>query len=120
MHRMHADLVRAAGAQLHLEQRRKPAEELHDTEVADRRLAACVDFHRTLATDAQVRAQRRIDTLCAEFPLAADEHEIAFVEGVLAQQRMQRAQRRTLARHQQAATGVAVEAMHQLQRLFRP
>ena len=39
---VHADLVRAAGLERHLQQGRDPAEELHGTKIADRRLAAGV------------------------------------------------------------------------------
>jgi len=124
--RVHADLVRPAGEQAHLEQGRKVAEELHRAELADRLLAAGIHLHRAFAANAGIGAKRRIDALPAQFPLAPHQREVALVETlalactVLAQQGVQAAQHGALARDQQTAAGVPVEAMHQFQRLIGP
>ncbi len=76
-------------------------------------------LHRALAPDANVGAQRHIDALLAELPLAFDQREIALLDPPFAQQRVQRAQRRGLARHQQQAAGVAIQPVHQFEIFLR-
>ncbi len=96
-------------------QRRLLAEELHRLEHAGGLLAGGMRLHRSFSAHANIRAQRHVDAFLAELPLALHQREVAFLHLPLAQQRVQRAQRRGLARHQQQAAGIAIEAMHQLE-----
>src|SRR5207253_1966956 len=75
--RVYADLMSAAPAQRDLRQRRRPAEELHRTELADRGFAGSGRAHGALAADPRIGAQRNVDALGTEFPLAAHEGEVA-------------------------------------------
>ena len=78
-------------------------------------LPGLVRFHRALAAHADVGAQRHVDAFPAELPLALHEREITLLHLAVAHQRVQRAQRRGLARNQQQAAGVAIDAMNQLE-----
>ena len=87
---MDANLMRAAGQNFHLDERRQSAEELHRSELADRFFTADGDFDGALTADAQIGAQRCIDAFLAEVPLTFDEREITFFEPfTVAQTRMQ-------------------------------
>src|SRR6266403_1209100 len=112
-HRVAAHLARGGTA------RRRPAEELHRTELADRGFAGRARAHGTLASDPRIGAQWNVDALGTEFPLAPDEGEVALLETVRAQERVQAAQRARVARDQQAPAGIAVEAMHEFEGIVR-
>jgi hypothetical protein len=117
---VHADLVRATGLEHHLEQGGDAAEELHGAKAAHRRLATLGDLHRAFATDARIGAQRHVDALVAQVPGALHQGEVALLEAVLAQQRMQAAQRAATLGDEQTAAGIAVQAVDQFQRFLRP
>src|ERR1700679_579109 len=77
-------------------------------------------LHRTLAADAKVGAQGHIDAAAAMLPVPFDEREIALLEPSLAQQRVQRAQRACLARNEETAARVPVEAMDEFKGVLGP
>src|SRR5256886_17121087 len=90
--RVYADLMSAARAQRDFHQRRRPAEELHRTELADRGFAGSGRAHGPLASDPRIGAQRNGDALGTEFPLAPPEGEAALLETAPPEQRGQAAQ----------------------------
>ncbi len=76
--------------------------------------------HDALAALPQPRQHRRIDGLVSEPPPAGDQRGVVLLHPALAQQRMQHAQRRSRARHEQATAGIAVEPVGEFEWLFRP
>ena len=94
---VHADLMRAARVDRHLDERGALAD-LHRRERGDRRFTGSVRTHGALTADAQIRAQRHVDALAPQLPPAGDEREISLLELPLAKQRVQLTQGRWLAR----------------------
>src|SRR2546430_16172573 len=78
--RVYADLMSAARAQRDFHQRRRPAEGLHRTELADRGFAGSGRAHGALASDPRIGAQRNVDAPGNERPLAAHQRAGALVE----------------------------------------
>jgi hypothetical protein len=82
---MHADLVRAAGMDRHLEEGCATSKELHRPKIADGRFAVVADTHRSLAPHASVGAQGHIDPLVPEIPGALHQSEVALLDKSFAQ-----------------------------------
>ena len=116
---MHADLVRASGFELGLEQR-------------DRRIGAAAtpstrrkivrasrpslsDPDAPLAVAGHVGRERQFDRAHRVAPLAADQHGVALVDRAVAQLRVQAGQREALLGDEQNARRFAVEPMHELE-----
>ena len=118
--RMDADLMRPPGRDVHLHQGGERTEKLHRLEYAHRVLAGGGDPHMSLAVLTVVGRERRIDALCSQLPAAGNQSQISLVHAAVANQGMQRGQSAAIACYQQTAAGIAVEAVHQLQRFARP
>ena len=114
-----ADLVRAAGAELGLEQRQRRLVVAEDPLPVERGhgLAAhrVVDAHPALALAGRELVQGESHDALLVPPAAAHEHEVALVDLPLAQRGVQRGQRRTGLGDQQQPRGVAVQAVDELQ-----
>ena len=88
-------------------------------EHGDGDLALGVHAHDALAALAGIRQHRSVDRLAAEAPATGDQRRVVLLDLALPQQRVQHAQRRPRPGHQQAAAGVAIEAVRELERLGR-
>src|SRR4029077_19091082 len=89
---VYADLMSAARAQPDLHEGRRPAEELDRPELAHRGLSRGRRTHRALTADPRIGAQRNIDALGSELPLASDEREVALLDPALTHERVETAQ----------------------------
>src|SRR4029077_809369 len=116
---VYADLMSAARAQPDLHEGRRPAEELDRPELAHRGLSRGRRTHRALTADPRIGAQRNIDALGSELPLASDEREVALLDPAFTHERVETAQRGRVACDEQAPARVAMEAMDQLETLVR-
>src|SRR5690606_33583955 len=114
--RVHPDLVRSAGGDRHLDERRRRAERVDPPETARRGLALLVDADDDLALLAPPCGQRCVDLDVAVLPNAANEREIALFHAALAEHRMQPAQHAAPLRDEEAARRPAVEPVDELER----
>src|SRR5262249_4919118 len=112
---VHANLMRATGPDLDVEQRRELAERLHRFERAERVLTVRVHAHHPLSALLLIGLQRQIDALGAEWPAATHEREVVLVHLAFAEQGMQLAEHRPTLRDQQAAARLAIEPVHELE-----
>ncbi len=122
---MHADLVGAAGFDADFAIG-MPAAPLQHAEVAQRRLAIAMHLHVPFPALAQADVQRRIHAHHAVGHAPHQQRQVPLLDppralfAVLAQQRLQFRQRRTLLGHHQQAGGVAIQPVDQFQGLVRP
>ncbi len=119
MREMHADLVRAAGQQLRLEQRQRRIVVVPHAEAAEDRLrvlrAVVLDAHAPLAFARRELREREPDAALLVAPASAHQHDVPLVERRLAQLFVQRDERRALLREQHRARRVAVEPVDELE-----
>ncbi len=121
---VHADLVRAAGLDRHVEQGER-LEGLRNAHQRDRAPAVVVIVGNgpdpALSVGGQELVQRHVDDLAVRRPGARHECRVGLdhrlVAAALAQLVLQRDQRRALLRDQQQPGGLLVEPVHQLQEL---
>ena len=119
---MHTDLVGAAGFDADFAIT-LAAQAFQHLEMAERRLSSRVYLDMALAALAQANVQGRIHRHQAVRHASAQQRQVALGDAgavVFAQQRLQFAQGRTLLGHDQQPGGVAIEPVHQFQRLLRP
>ena len=121
---MHSNLVCAPGAEVHVEQRRELREMLDRLEGRGGLLAIGMNAYDALASLLQIRLERQIDGLGTEGPASADERVVALLHFAFAHCSVQFAKHRTPFRDQQAAAGIAIQPVHQIQflqfRVTRP
>src|SRR5688500_13277442 len=115
--RVHAYLMRAAGAERHIEKRREPGEMLLRLECRHGLLSLGVDAPHPLAALLEVRLQRQVERLLPIRPATDHQREIALLHVALAELSMEAAQNRPSLCDQQTPAGLPVEAMHELQLL---
>ena len=117
MREMDADLVRTARQELGVEKRERrqmSGPGLHAAEHRVRGTAARRHPRAALALARDPRLERELDIAHGVAPFATDEHEIALLDGSLAQLRVERGERRALSRDQDHAGSVAVETVDEL------
>ena len=117
---VHADLVGAAGAEVDRQHRGTRAEEVDRRERRRRLLAARLDAHDALARRAGLGVERRVDRLLAEVPGALHERQVLLLDLSVAQQLVHHPKCRPVARDDEQAARVAVEAVGELEFLGRP
>ncbi len=116
---VHADLVRAAGIEMHVGQYRA-GKALQRNEMRRRRLAGRIDAHMPLAAAALFGHQRGIHGSCPARPSPDQQGEVAFVHRAIAKLCMQVPQCRCPLRDQEAAAGIPIQPVGQLERAARP
>ncbi len=116
--RVHADLVRASGADRNVHERRGLAVVRDGREYGDRDLAGAMHAYVALAALPRIGQHRRVYGLATEPPAPREQGRIVLVDRAVAQQRVRRTERGARARHEQAAARVAIEPVHQLERLL--
>src|SRR5215831_4095224 len=115
---MNADLMRASGAQLRLEQAHRrfgSGPNLAPVENRRRCTSVALDTYPTLAFSRDELVQRQLDLALLIAPPSVYQHEVALVDPPFAQRRVQRSQRRSPLCDQQHAGGFAIEPVHELQ-----
>src|SRR5690606_6060828 len=108
-------LVSAPGDRTGFDQR-GVSEGLDNGEAREGGLAVQGHPHHTLAGAERVLFKRRVDRRAPFRPTAGHQRQIALVDTLAAQSFMQYQQRTALLRHHDAARGVAIEPVHQLEK----
>ena len=76
--------------------------------------------HMPLAVLPVIGRQRGVDAFGAELPTARDQRQVGLVHAAIANNGMQGSEGGAIAGDEQAAAGIAVQAMHQFQGFTRP